>query len=246
MKKYIALLLALVCVLGLVGCSTNKVDKAKPVFETENIVRITFHTLPSDGKGFEVPSTYMAEITSWLGSFTIDEKADDKVLAPGSNSISVEIEYADGTVVKNGLTTTKVDGVTYYMKAEDAPQCYFEILEQTNSNNKEATPNKAFGAYTYEELSEMPAKELLDLFIQNGLVINDDLKKDYTEEKLQTIFKENFHLWHTGVSAHSYTMYCDLAEQTKAIYDKIVTPSTPSNDLPDNAGPGDVINNSNS
>jgi len=96
--------------------------------------------------------------------------------------------------------------------------------------------------YTYEELSEMPAKELLDLFIQNGLVINDDLKASFTEEELQTLFKENFHLWHTGVSAHSHTMYCDLAEQTKAIYDKI---AEPLNDQPDNAGPGDVINNSN-
>ena len=129
MKKLIALVLALVCVLGLVGCSTNKVDKAKPVFETENIARITFYTLPSGGKGFEVPSEYMAEITTWLGSFTIDEKAN-KNLAPGSNSVSVEIEYVDGTIVKNGLSTTKVEGVNYYMKHDDAPECYFTILEQ--------------------------------------------------------------------------------------------------------------------
>ncbi len=75
--------------------------------------------------------------------------------------------------------------------------------------------------YTYEELSEMPAEELLDLFIQNGLVINDDLKAAFTDEELQALFKENFHLWHTGVSAHSHTMYIDLAEQTKAIFDKM-------------------------
>ena len=75
--------------------------------------------------------------------------------------------------------------------------------------------------YTYEELSEMPAEELLDLFIQNGLVINDDLKAAFTDEELQALFKKNFHLWHTGVSARSHTMYCDLAEQTKAIFDKM-------------------------
>ena len=97
--------------------------------------------------------------------------------------------------------------------------------EQGNvPNNKETAPNEAIGAYTYEELSEMPANELLDLFIQNGLVVNDDLKASYTEEELSTLFKENFHLWHTGVSAHSYTAYIDLAEQTKVIYDKIVEP----------------------
>ena len=75
--------------------------------------------------------------------------------------------------------------------------------------------------YTYEELSEIPAEELLDLFIQNGLVINDDLKAAFTDEELQALFNENFHLWHTGVSARSHTMYIDLAEQTKAIFDKM-------------------------
>ena len=129
MKKLIAMVLALVCVVGLIGCSTNKVDKNAPVFKTENITHITFYTLPSGGKGFEVPNEYVAEITTWLGSFTIDEKADE-VLAPGSDSISVEIEYADGTIVRNGLSTINVDGVNYYMKHEDAPECYFEILEQ--------------------------------------------------------------------------------------------------------------------
>lgn len=130
MRKYIAFVLVLVCVLGLVGCSTNKFDKTKPVFKTDNIARITFYTTLRGGKEVEVPSDSMAEIAAWLGSFTIDEKVDDKALIPGSNSTSVEIEYTDGTVVKNGLSTTKVDGVTYYMKAEDAPQCYLTMLEQ--------------------------------------------------------------------------------------------------------------------
>ena len=120
MKKLIALVLALFCVVGLIGCSANKVDKNAPVFKTENITRITFYALPSGGKGFEVPNEYLAEITTWLGSFTIDEKAD-KTLAPGSNSISVEIEYAGGTIVRNGLSTVNVDGVNYYLKHDDAP-----------------------------------------------------------------------------------------------------------------------------
>ena len=82
-------------------------------------------------------------------------------------------------------------------------------------------PSETKSAYTYEELSEMPAEELLDLFIQNGLLINDDLKRAYTEEELQTFFKEHFDMWHIGLSELSHTMYIDLAEQTKAIYDKI-------------------------
>ena len=36
MRKFTAFVLALVCVLGLVGCSSNNIDATKPVFETEN------------------------------------------------------------------------------------------------------------------------------------------------------------------------------------------------------------------
>lgn len=76
--------------------------------------------------------------------------------------------------------------------------------------------------YTYEELYEMSSKELLDLFIQNGLVINDDLKNEYEEEELQILFKEHFNMWCKGVSLFSHTIYIDLAEKTKVIYDKLV------------------------
>ena len=98
--------------------------------------------------------------------------------------------------------------------------------------------------YTYEELSEMPAEELLALFLQNGLVISDDLKAAFTDEELQALFKENFHLWHTGVSAHSDTKYIDLAEQTKAIFDKLIQANNATeaddNTEPELAEPGSV------
>ena len=95
--------------------------------------------------------------------------------------------------------------------------------ETPNTVGKEDhTVNETRGAYTYEELCELPAEELLDLFIQNGLVINDRLKQSYTEEELQSLFKEHFSMWHTGVSAFNDTMYLDLAEQTKMVYESIV------------------------
>ena len=78
--------------------------------------------------------------------------------------------------------------------------------------------------YTYEELESMPADELLDLFIENGLVINDELKASFTEEELQILFKEGFHYWHTGICPMSWTPYFDLAKQAKAVYDKIAVP----------------------
>jgi hypothetical protein len=138
MKKLAAMILILIGVLAVVGCANKEsnisqenknqlIHKNTQVFKTENISRITFYT-SGDGKGFEVPSDNIAEITTWLGSFTIGEKADD-VLVPGSNSVSVEIEYADGTIVKNGISTVNIDGVTYYMEHDDAPECYLEIIE---------------------------------------------------------------------------------------------------------------------
>lgn len=78
--------------------------------------------------------------------------------------------------------------------------------------------------YTYEELEAMPADKLLNLFIENGLVINDELKGSFTEEEIQALFKEGFHYWHTGICPMSWTPYFDLAEKTKAVYDKLTAP----------------------
>ena len=103
-----------------------------------------------------------------------------------------------------------------------------DIITPTQNNEEISQTDiqsEAEQKYTYEELSEMPAEELLDLFIQNGLVISDELKQSYTEEELQSLFKEHFALWHTGVVSMDYTVYMDLAEQTKAIFDKIAIPN---------------------
>lgn len=129
MKKFTALVLTLACMVAFIGCSENNADGDVQIFKTENITRITFYTLADGDNGFDVPSEHLAEISEWLSSFTIDRKADDKSLAPGSDSISVEIEYTDGAVVKKDLSTTEIDGATYYMKHDDAPRCYFEIFD---------------------------------------------------------------------------------------------------------------------
>ena len=129
MKKLVASVLTLACMVGFIGCSENNADGDVQIFKTENITRITFYTLADGDNGFDVPSEHLAEISEWLSSFTIDRKADGTVLAPGSDSISVEIEYADGAVVKKDLSTTKIDGATYYMRHDGAPECYFEIFD---------------------------------------------------------------------------------------------------------------------
>ena len=131
MKKLITFILLFLLMFALLACTAQKIDKAKPVFETENITHITLCMASTDDKGFEVPQEHLAEITTWLGSFRIAEKADD--LPPGSNFYSVRIEYADGTVIENGLSTIKVGRVTYNMRYGTMPRCFYEILSLEES-----------------------------------------------------------------------------------------------------------------
>ena len=107
--------------------------KDNTVFDTENIARITFYAYYGHGKGSDVPAENMAEITNWLSTFTVDKnKKLEDIVPPGTNTHYVEIEYLDGTVVKQGLDTISVDGVTYYLKHADAPDCFSEIISKTS------------------------------------------------------------------------------------------------------------------
>lgn len=136
MRKMLAVVLMLTCLLGVAGCSSMKVDKTKSVFETDNISSISFYTMPDHNDGIQVPDEYIEEIKTWLSSFRLDEKVKNKQLPPGSNSVSVKIVYSDGTTVKNGLSTFTVDGTLYYLSHDDAPECYltFWIVSLTNSS----------------------------------------------------------------------------------------------------------------
>ena len=150
------------------------------------------------------------------GSITdLDDKTLTIFVYDDNSSVAAIIVSSAGKIAVNDKSYTM----------EDAKQLIEQIIEivdlQVSIEYDEAY---ARTDYTYEELSDMPAEELLDLFICNGLVINDELKESFTEEELQTLFKEHFDLWHIGVSSMSHTMYMDLAEQTKEIYDIIAEP----------------------
>ena len=105
------------------------------IFNTKNIKRITFYAYYGSGKGSDVPAEHLGEITTWLNSFKIDtDREFPDLVPPGTNTIHVEIEYLDGTVVKEGLDTATVDGITYYIKGDTAPECYEEIVSKTRLN----------------------------------------------------------------------------------------------------------------
>ncbi len=105
------------------------------IFNMKNIKRITFYAYYGSGKGSDVPAEHLGEITTWLNSFKIDtDREFPDLVPPGTNTIHVEIEYLDGTVVKEGLDTATVDGITYYIKGDTAPKCYEEIISKTSLN----------------------------------------------------------------------------------------------------------------
>jgi hypothetical protein len=110
-------------------------DQSGGVFNTENIKRITFYAYYGYGRGSDVPTEHLEEIIAWLASFDVDTDRElPTVIPPGTNSIHVEIEYFDGSIVKQGMDTAVVGGVTYYISGNAAPQCYDEIISKTALN----------------------------------------------------------------------------------------------------------------
>lgn len=97
------------------------------VFDMKNIKRITFYIDYGLGKGNDVSADDIEEIKKWLETFTIDKKVDG-TSPPGTNTVYVEIEYLDGTIVKNGIDEIEVDGASYYIKRAMPPDCFQEIL----------------------------------------------------------------------------------------------------------------------
>ena len=101
-------------------------NDSKPAFETENISKIAFKFGPL--KEVKVPSEDMEEITEWLETFKIGDRVKRREeLPPGTNSVSVRIEYLDGTIVENGLSTIKLGKKEYHLMYADAPKAYWRL-----------------------------------------------------------------------------------------------------------------------
>ena len=76
----------------------------------------------------------MDEIINWLNSFTINREATDDDVLDGTNTYYVEIEYSDGTVIKEGLDVITIDRTRYLLKKEPYPSCFENIISKTSLN----------------------------------------------------------------------------------------------------------------
>ena len=130
-KKWIIIVLAFILVLSV---ALVVFVKTKPVFETDNISRITFYAYCGAGIGSEVPTEHMAEIVDWLGSFRAGRMVFG-MIPPGTNAVFVEIEYIDGKIIKEGLDTAQIGWIVYYTKSNGAPDCFDEIMSKTSLGN---------------------------------------------------------------------------------------------------------------
>lgn len=122
---------AAVWVVMLIPRGANKIDTATPVFKTQNIKSITLFWLPVNSDGIKVPSEHMADITAWIGTFTVGEKI--KGAPCGINMISFRIEYSDGTVAVNGIDTITLNGVVYSLRKGQKPKCFNALFALNRS-----------------------------------------------------------------------------------------------------------------
>lgn len=105
-------------------------DNSEPVFNTENVTRITFYEYYGYGTGVDVPDENMAEVIKWLGTFKCGEEVSEN-LKPGTNTHCVEIEYTDGTVIKQGLDVIVIKGISYKLEYGTCPGCYWDLISKS-------------------------------------------------------------------------------------------------------------------
>ena len=148
MKRILSVFLCGIMLLCLSACGENTHSDTQPnesakqsdtnnqeteIFNTKNIKRITFYGYYGNGKGSDVPVEHLDEIKTWLNSFTIDtDREFPDLVPPGTNTIYVEIEYSDGSIVKCGMDAVSMNGTTRYIKGDTPPECFKEILSKTS------------------------------------------------------------------------------------------------------------------
>lgn len=76
-------------------------------------------------------------------------------------------------------------------------------------------------AYTYEQLYSMPPRQLYDLFIDNGLVINERLKQHFSDDEIADLLKLEFDKLSQGTIARNDIMYFDFADEVHRVFEQL-------------------------
>lgn len=206
--------------------ATNKSsDVPNPVFKTESIVRVTFYAYYGAGEGSDVSAKDMPVITRWLDSFTIAREPHGEVVPPGTNTYHVEIEYADGKIVKEGLDMIIIDGKGYLLEKDPTPDCFEEIISKTSLSSWKTAYSDYLEAnkdgYLSYALVYVDNNDVPELYLngnceavgdsicafRNGTVVEQPLNRiggGWYIEKSGKILNQNGHMDHT--STHVYKL----------------------------------------
>ena len=76
--------------------------------------------------------------------------------------------------------------------------------------------------YTYEQLNALSAKELYEVFIDNGLKVDEELKTYLTDEQIASVLKGQFDMMIHGTTSRSHYMYKRFAEEVERVYKLLV------------------------
>ena len=77
--------------------------------------------------------------------------------------------------------------------------------------------------YTYEQLNALSAKELYEVFIDNGLKVDEELKTYMSDEQIADIvLKGQFDMMIHGRTSCSHYMYKRFAEEVERVYKLLV------------------------
>lgn len=77
--------------------------------------------------------------------------------------------------------------------------------------------NERMDHYTLEQFHKMPAEALLNIFIEHGLELDDNIAS-LERSELARVFKGEFDLFIQGTTALNYSGWNDLAKQVQKIY----------------------------
>lgn len=115
-----------------------------------------------------------------------------------------------------------ISGVIIYLST--VYNYFIDMISVENQNGEIISYNKEV-KYPHETLISLPADELYNIFIQNGLVISEDLLEeafDNQEDDFIEYFKADFELLSLGISNRSDIRYFELSEQVEEIYNEII------------------------
>jgi len=127
MKKRI-IAICLILAMCLCGCAGQKGPATgTPVFPKGEVERAVLYREPE--AEVEVPTEHLRAIVDWAQSFTYDRPMEDDLMAPGANTFSVTLYYADGSTHTCGIDVGWMDGTAYYISREKPPVCWEPIWD---------------------------------------------------------------------------------------------------------------------